>query len=155
MRVVLDKGSIMPTRAHDTDAGLDLYSRESKVVPAGGSALFDTGVHIELEETFLVPVDNYFRVVDFSKPLKTVGFLKSKSGLNVKHNITSEGVIDMGYTGSIVVKLYNHGKEDYRVNAGDKISQLVIFPILTPRLEVVDKLDETERGDNGFGSSGG
>lgn len=48
MRITLDKGAIMPTRAHDTDAGLDLYSRESKVVPAGGSAVFDTGVHIEL-----------------------------------------------------------------------------------------------------------
>ena len=141
MRVVLDEGAIMPTRAHDTDAGLDLYSREIKVVPAGGSAVFDTGVHIELP---ILDIDGII----------TVGFLKSKSGLNVKHNITSEGVIDMGYTGSMVVKLYNHGKEDYQVNAGDKISQLVIFPILTPALELEDTLDETERGDDGFGSTG-
>lgn len=141
MRVVLDEGAIMPTRAHDTDAGLDLYSRETKVVPAGGSAVFDTGVHIELP---ILDIDGII----------TVGFLKSKSGLNVKHNITSEGVIDMGYTGSMVVKLYNNGKEDYQVNAGDKISQLVIFPILTPALELEDTLDETERGDGGFGSTG-
>lgn len=148
MKIKLDKGAIMPTRAHDTDAGLDLYSRESKVVPAGGSAVFDTGVHIELPEIYF-PFDKcpcQFEAV--------VGLIKSKSGLNVKHNITSEGVIDMGYTGSIVVKLYNHGKEDYQVNAGDKISQLLILPILTPSLELVDRLEETERGDNGFGSSG-
>lgn len=156
MKVVLDAGAIMPTMAHDTDAGLDLYSRESKVVPAGGSAAFDTGVHIELPMYEIRTTYKEFA----NEPLvakvsyKTVGFLKSKSGLNVNHNITSEGVIDMGYTGSIVVKLYNHGKEDYQVNAGDKISQLVILPILTPSLELADKLEETERGDNGFGSTG-
>ena len=60
----------------------------------------------------------------------------------------------MGYTGSIVVKLYNHSTEDYHVKRGDKISQLVIVPVLTPTLEVVDALEDTERGDNGFGSTG-
>jgi dUTP pyrophosphatase len=74
--------------------------------------------------------------------------------LNVKRGITSEGVIDVGYTGSIVAKLYNNSDEDYTVNAGDKITQLVILPIITPELELVDSLDDTERGDNGFGSSG-
>lgn len=150
MKIKLDEGAIMPTRAHDTDAGLDLYARESKVVPACGSAVFDTGVHIELPNMWTFPDGN----TQYYFPTYTVGFLKSKSGLNVKHNITSEGVVDMGYTGSIVVKLYNHGKEDYQVNAGDKISQLVILPILTPSLELVDKLDETERGNGGFGSTG-
>lgn len=135
MKIKLDEGAFMPTRAHDTDAGLDLYSRETVVVSAKESVTFDTGVHIEL-------------------PPDTVGFLKSKSGLNVKHGITSEGVIDEGYTGSIAVKLYNHSGYDYKVNQGDKISQLVILPIIKPDLEVVDSLDETDRGDNGFGSSG-
>lgn len=152
MKIKLDKGAIMPTRAHDTDAGLDLYSRESKVVPAGGSAIFDTGVHIELPRIHIM--DDMFVGRDWQNEFPTAGLIKSKSGLNVNHGITSEGVIDMGYTGSIVVKLYNHGKEDYQVTAGDKISQLVILPILTPSLELVDKLEETERGDNGFGSSG-
>ena len=144
----------MPTRAHDTDAGLDLYAREDKVVQAGGSAMFDTGVHICLEPAIFP--DNGFSACGWPliKKLYTVGILKSKSGLNVKHNITSDGVIDMGYTGSIVVKLYNHGIEDYYVKRGDKISQLVIVPVLTPSLEVVDELEETERGTNGFGSSG-
>lgn len=80
--------------------------------------------------------------------------LKSKSGLNVRHGITSEGVIDEGYTGSIVVKLYNYTFDDYHVNIGDKISQLVVIPVLTPDLEFVDELDGGERGNNGFGSSG-
>ena len=135
MRIVLDKGAKMPTRAYPTDAGLDIYARESMLVPAHGSVKFDTGVHIEL-------------------PKGTVGMLKSKSGLNVKYGLTSEGVIDVGYTGSIVVKLYNHSDMDYIVEKGDKISQLVIMPILTPELELVESLEETDRGSNGFGSSG-
>lgn len=135
MKIMLDEGAFLPTRAHETDAGLDLYSMNDQIVPAKESAIFDTGVHVEL-------------------PPDTVGFVKSKSGLNVKHGITSEGVIDEGYTGSIVVKLYNHSGYDYKVNKGDKISQLVILPIVKPTLEVVDSLDETDRGNNGFGSSG-
>lgn len=134
MKIKLDENAIMPTRAYPTDAGLDLYARETQIVPAKESAIFDTGVHIEL--------------------LEGTGFVKSKSGLNVKHGITSEGVIDVGYSGSIVVKLYNHSGYDYKVNKGDKISQLVILPILTPDLELVDSLEEHGRGNNGFGSSG-
>lgn len=156
MRIKLDENAIMPTRAHETDAGLDLYACEDKVVPAGGSAVFDTGVHVELPWFDYLSISDWgcnFRSAEENcKP--TVGIIKSKSGLNVNHNITSDGVIDMGYTGSIVVKLYNHGKEDYKVQRGDKISQLVIVPILTPSLEVVSNLGETERGDAGFGSTG-
>ena len=66
MKIKLDNGAFMPNRAHEDDAGLDIYARESQIVPARGSAIFDTGVHIEL-------------------PKGTVGMIKSKSGLNVKH----------------------------------------------------------------------
>lgn len=135
MKIKLDAGAHIPTRAHNTDAGLDIRAIEGQTVPARGSVTFDTGVHIELPEG-------------------TVGFLKSRSGLNVKHGITSEGVIDVGYTGSIRVKLYNNSDVNYEVKAGDKISQLVILPICTPTLELVDSLTETERGNGGFGSSG-
>ena len=135
MRIKLDDGAIMPTRAHAADAGLDLYSPVLVGIPPQSSVTIDTGVHIELPEN-------------------TVGMVKSKSGLNVKHGIQSEGVIDVGYTGSIRVKLYNHSFERYVVYRGDKISQLVILPILTPDLELVDELDKTERGNNGFGSTG-
>lgn len=135
MKIVLDKGAIMPTRAHETDAGLDIYAKERKLIRANSSAVFDTGVHVEL-------------------PVGTVGMLKSKSGLNVKHGLTSEGVIDVGYTGSICVKLYNLSQTDYIVEVGDKISQLVILPILTPDLEQVESLEDTDRGNGGFGSTG-
>ena len=144
LKVVLDEGAIMPTKAHDNDAGFDLYSREDRIIPGrtnifgiqqNNSAVFDTGVHIEIPEGY-------------------VGFLKSKSGLNVKHHLTSDGVIDAGYTGSIVVKLYNQGNDYYQVKKGDKISQLVILPIPKIELVQVDSLEETDRGDNGFGSSG-
>lgn len=135
MRVILDENARIPTKAHEDDAGFDLYAREEKTVSAGSSAIFDTGVHIEL-------------------PKNTVGMLKSKSGLNVKHSLTSEGVIDCGYTGSIRVKLYNHSEEDYIVREGDKISQLVILPCVPLKLEVADKLNDTDRGTGGFGSTG-
>lgn len=135
MKIMLDEGARMPTRAHEMDAGLDLYAREDAIIEAKDYCTFDTGVHVEIPEGY-------------------VGFLKSKSGLNVKHSITSEGVIDAGYTGSIVVKLYNNGGWEYRVKAGDKISQLVILPYASVPLELVDSLDDTDRGDNGFGSSG-
>lgn len=135
MNIQLDKQALMPVRAHDTDAGLDLLSPVDTVVPAHGAVTIDTGVHIEL-------------------PVRTAGFLKSKSGLNVKYGITSDGTIDVGYTGSIAVKLYNHSGMDYAVRRGDKISQLVVVKIDTPELVLVDKLADTERGSGGFGSTG-
>lgn len=134
--VTLDDGARAPEFAHAQDAGLDVFSREDKTVPARGSAVFDTGVHIQIP-------DGYF------------GELKSKSGLNVHHDITSTGVIDTGYTGSVRVKLYNHGDTDYEVKTGDKISQLIIQPYYKCAIKVTDNLpDNTERGNNGFGSTG-
>lgn len=135
MNIQLDKQALMPVRTHDTDAGLDLLSPVDTVIPAHGAVTIDTGVHIEL-------------------PPNTAGFLKSKSGLNMKYGITSEGVVDVGYTGSITVKLYNHSGMDYSVRRGDKISQLVVVKIDTPELVLVDKLADTERGNGGFGSTG-
>ena len=136
MKIILDEGAKMPTRAHADDAGLDLYSRENRVIYPHSSATFDTGVHVEIPQWY-------------------VGMIKSKSGLNVKYGLTSEGVLDCGYTGIIRVKLYNHSSEAYTVAAGDKISQLVIMPIIAPELELVKVFGtETERGDNGFGSTG-
>ena len=133
MKIVLDEGAILPTRAHPYDAGLDLYARAEGVVY--GYATFDTGVHVAIPEG-------------------CVGFIKSKSGLMVKHNITADGTIDAHYTGSIHVKLFNHSDAPYKVLAGDKIAQLVIVPCLLPELELVDSLEETDRGVGGFGSTG-
>lgn len=135
LEVVLDHGAFMPQRAHKADAGLDLFSRESATIFPNSSGVFDTGVHVAIPEGY-------------------VGFLKSKSGLNVRHSCQSEGVIDSGYTGSICVKLFNHGTTAIRIREGQKISQLVLLPIITPELELVQSLDETERGNGGFGSTG-
>lgn len=136
MRVILDNGAKMPKRAHDADAGLDLYARETKVVPAHGSVTFDTGVHIQI-------------------PYGFAGFIKSKSGLNINHGIISDGLVDSGYNGSIRVKLYNLSDIPYAVCEGDKISQIVVAPVLMDSLELFDgDFEETERGNGGFGSSG-
>lgn len=136
MRVVLDDGAFEPTRAHDTDAGLDLRSRDNILIPAHGSACFNTGVHVAFPHGYY-------------------GKLESKSGLNVKHGIVSlGGVIDENYTGSIIAKLYNMTDEDYQVYRGDKIVQMVITAYATPKIVVVDELDATDRGENGFGSTG-
>lgn len=135
MKVKLDPGAIMPTRAHALDAGLDLYARETMIIPARGSAFFDTGVHMEL-------------------PAGTEGDIRSKSGLNRKHKLFCTGTIDEGYTGSIGVTMFNLGDADYHVNAGDKIGQLVIHPIVRPHMVLVDELEGSERGDDGFGSTG-
>lgn len=129
----------MPERAHEYDAGLDLFSRSgATAIPPHGSQRFDTGVHIEIPKGF-------------------AGFIKSKSGLNVKHGITTEGVIDSGYTGSIVVKLYNNSDEKYVVSNHDKIAQIVILPVAFPTIEEVNSPEDFEqsgRGNNGFGSTG-
>lgn len=135
MKVMLDQGAYMPVRAHKDDAGLDLRSPDIFIVKAGKSLKIDSGVHVEI-------------------PAGYVGFLKAKSGLNVKYGITCTGVIDAGYTGSIVVKLYNNGSDDVLFERGDKITQLVILPIVCPDLVQVDSLEDTERGDAGFGSTG-
>lgn len=135
MKIKLDKGALIPTRAHGTDAGADLRSPIETVVPARGSCIIDTGVHIQLPHGF-------------------VGMLKSKSGLNVEHGITSEGVIDEGYTGAIKVKLYNHSYSPYKIGRYDKITQLVIVPCEYVQFDLVDDLEDSERGGAGFGSTG-
>jgi dUTP pyrophosphatase len=135
MKVTLDAGAILPSRAHDLDAGFDLYSREEAIVYAGDSWTFDTGVHMAIPKGY-------------------VGDVKSKSGLMMKYGIVTDGTVDAGYTGSIRVKLFNMSSCAVSIVKGQKIAQLVIKKILTPELEIVDRLEETERGDGGFGSTG-
>lgn len=134
IKIMLDEGAKAPTRAHEDDAGLDIYAMESGCVPAWTCRAFRTGLHVEIPHGY-------------------VGILFAKSGLNVNHGITSTGVIDSGYTGEIIVNLHGNGK-NYTVKKGDKISQLVILPIVTPTVEVVESFEKTDRGDNGFGSTG-
>ena len=151
MKIMLDEGAKMPTRAHEFDAGLDLYTPKFAAGPGCkytapiynrgygkvgvGQKVIDTGVHVEIPEGY-------------------VGLIKSKSGLMVNNGLLTDGTIDSGYTGSIKVKLFNTSPKDYKFKAGEKIAQLVIVPCLLPELELVDHLEETDRGDGGFGSTG-
>lgn len=135
VKIKKDIGAYEPLRAHDTDAGLDLRSPINIVVSPYGKVVIDTGIHVAIPEGY-------------------VGLLTSKSGLMAKQGITSRGTIDCGYTGSIKVVLFNHTNAHVVVCEGDKISQLCILPVLIPTLEYVDELEETERGEGGFGSSG-
>lgn len=142
--VQLDDGAIMPDRAHGTDAGADVFTPIDVTVPAAranedgtakaGFAVLRTGVHVQIPET-------------------AAGMLKSKSGLNVKHNIIGEGVIDEGYDGEIVVKLYNLGSEPVHLPAGSKVIQLCVMPVMYPTFRQVDRISGGERGSDGFGST--
>lgn len=134
MKIVVDHYGFTPTRAHETDAGLDLYAADTAIIDVGGSFLFDTGVHVEL-------------------PVGYVGLVKSRSSC-MKYGMLTDGVIDCGYTGAIKVKLFNHGDAPFIVDRGERIAQLVILPIITPELEIVESLEDTERGEGGFGSTG-
>lgn len=134
MKIKLDNWAYKPERAHNDDAGLDIKAPFDVAIAAHGDVTINTGVHIEL-------------------PQGTAGILVSKSGLNVRNGIISTGLIDSGYSGQITVKLYNLTDKPYVFGAGDKITQLVIIPILTPTIEY-GEVEGGERGNNGFGSTG-
>lgn len=135
MYIMVDKDCYKPETAHEADAGYDLRTPRDLVIPAHGSAVMDTGVHFQIPEG-------------------ACGLLVSKSGLNVKFNLTSTGLIDSGYTGSVVAKLYNHGDKDKIFFKGDKITQIMFLPILKFKMELTEEFDETDRGTGGFGSTG-
>lgn len=136
IKVMLDAGAYMPEKAHEADAGYDLRTPKTVTLKPGRSVLIDTGVHMAIPEGWY-------------------GKLESKSGLNVKHDIVSlGGVIDSGFVGSIRVKLYNMGDYEYFFCAGDKVAQLILQPCGNAEMVQVDALEETERGDRGFGSTG-
>ena len=130
----VDVGAGIPTRAHADDAGLDLYAKKSGWIFPKSRKSFDTGFHVAIPKGY-------------------VGFLTSKSGLMLK-GVTSRGTIDSGYTGSIRAILFNHSWRFVHVKKGQKITQLVISPIITPWFHFVDSLEKTERAENGFGSTG-
>lgn len=135
MKIKVDEGGIMPTRAHEDDAGLDIYTPTTFVLAGKSNHFVDTLVHIDI-------------------PVGYVGYVKSKSGLMKEYGIRTDGTIDAGYSGTIGVMLFNSGFRPKTFFAGDKIAQIVINPIITPSLEIVDDLWQSERGENGFGSSG-
>ena len=135
IKTMLDDGAFLPERAHGTDAGEDIRTPYGFAIPAGGTVIVKTGIHVQL-------------------PPRSVGMVKSKSGLHIRDGITTEGVIDEGYSGEIVVKLHNRNIEPRAFKRGDKIAQLVVMPVLYPTYVESDSIEAGERGDNGFGSTG-
>lgn len=135
IKIVLEEGATMPAYAHEDDAGMDLISMEMNMIPAHGRETFKTGVHMAIPS-------GYF------------GAIRAKSGLLRKHGIICSGTVDCSYTGEIMVTLVNTSSKNYQVFKGDKIAQMILIPYHHAEFVQVEKLDETERGDNGFGSTG-
>lgn len=140
----LDEGAYRPTKAHDKDAGFDLYAREDQLIGMN-NVIFDTGVHILIPAGF-------------------VGLVLPRSSMSAKGVICATGVIDAGYSGSIKICLrcqkwhFDYAchidNDTLKVYAGERIAQLVIVPIPEIELQEVSELPQTDRGCNGFGSSG-
>ena len=134
----LHADAILPTRAHENDAGLDLYAAEQVGIPVLGRNLVGTGIAVAI-------------------PPGHVGYITPRSGLANSHGITvlnAPGTIDAGYTGEIRVNLINHGQAPYVITPGQRIAQLVIHKVELPELMEVDELEASQRGNQGFGSTG-
>jgi dUTP pyrophosphatase len=136
--LIVADDQFMPTYAQPGDAGADLRSRIETVVPGGSRVLVPTGVSIALPDGY-------------------VGLVHPRSGLAHKHGITvlnTPGTVDAGYRGEISVNLYNSSGEDFVVQIGDRIAQLVIQAVERAQFIQCEKLPETERGQGGHGSTG-
>jgi len=131
----LNPEAIIPSYAHEGDAGLDLFSCEDLIIYPGERKLVPTGLSIELPEGY-------------------VALIWDKSGIASKGIHRLAGVGDSGYRGEYKIILLNTTKEIYEIKKGDKIAQLLIQPIMTAEIEVVNELSETTRGEGGFGSTG-
>ena len=134
----LSDTAMIPARAHHDDAGPDLVTNETVTISPGCRAPVGTGIAIAL-------------------PVGTAGMVCPRSGLAGKQGVTvlnAPGIVDAGYRGEVKVILINHSDVDVNLAPGDRIAQLVIAPFLAPDIEIVDELDDTTRGEDGFGSTG-
>ena len=132
----MDSNAKLPSYANQGDAGMDFYSAENYILRPNERKTIKTGIAMAI-------------------PLGYVGLIWDKSGLASKKGIkTMAGVVDSGYRGEIQIVLHNLGNEDFVVEKDMKIAQMLIQPIHQPRLEEVAELDETKRGEGGFGSTG-
>ena len=135
------EGAILPSRATDGSAGYDLYAciLEPLRIPGRGRVSVPTGIAIA------IPDPNF------------AAFVFGRSGLGIKYGITPSnavGVIDSDYRGEIIVGLSNHSDDDYIIQPGERVAQMLILPILIPELVECTELPETRRGAGGFGSTG-
>ena len=132
----LSDTATIPTRGSEVAAGWDLYASQEVVVPARGKAIITTDIAIA------IPVGFYGRVAP-------------RSGMAwKKHTDIGAGVIDADYRGPVGVVMFNHSDEDLQIEVGDRVAQLVIEQISMAPLTEVDSLDDTERGEGGYGSTG-
>ena len=135
VKLLSSKGKL-PTKETSSSAGYDLTSAQQLVIPKGGRALVQTNISI-------------------SVPKGTYGRIAPRSGLALKHSINmGAGVIDADYTGPIGIIIFNHGNQDFQVQEGDRISQLILKQIANKPVVAVQELTHTQRGDKGFGSTG-
>jgi dUTP pyrophosphatase len=125
----------LPERANDDDLGYDLFCCEDVAIPAGGMAKVRTGIAVAFPEGW-------------------GGIIKDRSSMAAKRITTSAGVIDHGYRGEIMILLSNHSEADYQIEADHKIAQLIPVPVVNWRIEEVTDLSDTDRGEEGFGSTG-
>ncbi len=136
---LLDEGLPMPRYQHAGDAGLDLPSRVDLVLEPGGRAMIPTGIAVAI-------------------PGGYAGFVLPRSGLASRHGIAlvnSPGLVDSGYRGEMSIVMINTDKhEPFHIKRGDRIAQLVIQRVEEVKLVRVDELDDTSRGEGGFGSTG-
>lgn len=136
--IPLREGAHIPQKAHEDDAGFDLYASEDYTLKAHGFGCVPTALSIELPDGYEAQV-------------------RPRSGLAAKYGVTvlnAPGTIDAGYRGELKVILINHGEQDFAITAGMRIAQLIVSPVLPARFVEAAVLAESDRGDGGFGSSG-
>lgn len=136
--IVLESGANIPSYATSGAAGADLRSTERLILPSGARAMVRTGVRMAIPAGFEVQI-------------------RPRSGLAIKHGITmvnSPGTIDSDYRGEVKVLMINHGHEPFTIEVGERIAQMVVCPVVRASFEVVNDLEETQRGEGGFGSTG-
>jgi dUTP pyrophosphatase len=132
----LQEDMTTPHYAHQGDAGIDLRAAGEHVIEPGETELVPTGIKMAIPKGY-------------------VGLVWDKSGYAIKNSLhTMAGVIDSGYRGEIKVVLKNLGKEDFKIEKNMKICQVLIQPVEKANLKLVDNLDDTSRGEGGFGSTG-
>lgn len=139
-RLPSGEGLDIPSRVNRDDAGFDLRAAIGRpvIVPAGCNTLIPTGFSWAIAPGWC-------------------GMVCPRSGLAAKHKITvgnAPGIVDASFRGEVQVILHNHGSDNYVVNPGDRIAQMVVVPVCFSGVELVDELDHTERGEGGFGSTG-
>ena len=132
----LSPNAFMPNYAHEGDAGMDFFASEAITIKVGERVQVKTGISMEIPQGY-------------------VGLIWDKSGLSHKQGLkTLGGVIDAGYRGEIMIGMINLGSEDYKIEAGHKVAQMLIQKVESPELVEVEELDDTSRGWDGFGSTG-